>query len=142
MFLEKRFLSQNSLGNSILSIGESITKGTRFYRKESKNPENVCLTCSCNGLRANTSKCHLVLDLSRCAGPCSLRALWRCEGAVLGQGTAGYSEGPSSCKGICHPVALPLCDVSMRTVFNEESWAQTSSGVNLDTSHLGDCWKC
>ena len=65
-------------------------------------------------------------------GPCSLRALWRCEGGVQGQ----YSH-----KGPHLPIVLPWSGVSVRTVFNEENWAQTSSSLNVDTGHLGDCWK-
>lgn len=61
---------------------------------------------------------------------------------MLGQSTAGDTAGLYSHKGLCHPIALPLCDISRRTIFNEENWAQASSSLNLlDTSHLGDCWK-
>lgn len=35
------------LGNLyILSVGESVPKGMRFYSKESKNPDQLCLTLS------------------------------------------------------------------------------------------------
>lgn len=132
-FLEKNVPESKKLGDLyILSVGGSVTKGMRFYSQESKIPDQFCLTLSCNGLCANTSKCHLVQDLSRCPRSCSLRALWRCEGDTLGQ----YFR-----KRLCHPIALPWCVVSMRTVFIEENWAQTSSSLNVDTGHLGDCWK-
>lgn len=70
-----------------------------------------------------------------------LWVLGRCERNMLGQSTAGCIAGLYCCKGLCHPTALLLYDVSMRTVFNEEKWAQTSSNLNLDTSHLDACWK-
>lgn len=119
----------------MLSIGELITKRTRFYGNESEESGNVCLTCSYN------SRCDLgPVPLEPCADV-RTRALWRCENTVLGPDVAGCTEGQCSSTGICCSVALPLYGANLRTVFSDKNWAQTSSSLNLDTRHLEDCWK-
>lgn len=109
MLLEERFFNQKAWKLHCLSIGELINKGTKNQRKEAKNPDNFCLTLSCKGLCGNTSKWHWVRDLSRCTGLFS-QSPWRCE-KCAGAGHSWIYWRLYSCKGICHPGALPLHNV-------------------------------
>lgn len=141
-FLRKGVFNQKSLGSCIFFLLESQSARTLGPMVKSQRilksflwtlHGTACVQTPANAIWCKVSAGAWV--------PCSPRVLWRWEKGILGQGAAEYTEGLYSSKGICHCIALPLYDGSMRTAFSGENWAQTPCSPNLDTSHLGDCWK-